>query len=125
MSVRYLTLVEILEIHRQLIEKYGGHPGVREPGALESALIRPQMGYYESLPEQAAALMESLAMNHPFADGNKRVAFAATDTFLRLNGHRIHGEPIRIHQDWMRFFEQGKFDYTHLLPWLQTHIKPL
>lgn len=125
MTIEYLTLIEVLEIHRQLIERHGGSPGVREPGALESALIRPQMGYYETIQEQAAALIESLAMNHPFVDGNKRVAFAVTDTFLRLNGYKMSGNPIQIHQDWMQFFEQGTFDYAHLLAWLQAHVTAL
>jgi death-on-curing protein len=58
-------------------------------GALEAALLRPQLGYYEGLIEEAAALMESLANNHPFIDGNKRVAFFVTDTFLRMNGQYI------------------------------------
>lgn len=125
MTVHYLTLIEVLEIHRQLIEHYGGHPGIREPGALEAAIIRPQMGYYETVLEQAAALLESLAMNHPFIDGNKRVAFAVADTFLRLNGYRIDGTPIHLYETWVQLFEQRQFDYAHLLTWLQHYTKPL
>ena len=77
----YLTFAEVLAIHDDQIERYGGSPGVRDPGLLEAALFRPQTGYYADLIEEAAALWESLAQNHPFIDGNKRVAFAATYTF--------------------------------------------
>ena len=80
---------EVIAIHDDLISEFGGAMGLRDLGALESALIRPQMGYYDGLIAEAAALMESLAVNHPFTDGNKRTALGATDTFLRLNGSFI------------------------------------
>lgn len=85
----FLTLEEILALHKQLIERFGGAGGVRDPGLLESALARPRSGYYTSLSEQAAALLQSLAGNHAFVDGNKRVAFAATAVFLRMNGYAL------------------------------------
>jgi death-on-curing protein len=74
----YLTLAEILAMHGDQIDRYGGGQGVRDQGLLEAALYRPQTGYYPDLIEEAAALWESLAQNHPFIDGNKRTAFAAT-----------------------------------------------
>ena len=70
----YPTLEEVLAIHSTLIERFGGSHGLRDKGALESALARPQTGYYRDLIEEAAALWESLSKNHPFIDGNKRVA---------------------------------------------------
>lgn len=85
----FLTLEELLELHRQLIERFGGAGGVRDRGLLESALARPRSGYYASLSEQAAALMQSLSCNHAFVDGNERVAFAATAVFLRMNGYAL------------------------------------
>ena len=75
----YLTVADVLEMHARLIETYGGSTGLRDPGALEAALFRPQTGYYADVIAEAAALLESLAMNHPFVDGNKRVAFAAAE----------------------------------------------
>ncbi len=87
--VLYLTLQETIELHEQLILRFGGPAGVRDMGLLESALIRPQTGYYETLSMQAAALLQSLCQNHCFVDGNKRVAFAATAIFLRMNGYRL------------------------------------
>jgi death on curing protein len=85
----YLTLPEVLAMHADQIERYGGSQGVRDHGLLESALYRPQTGYYADLVEEAAALWESLAQNHPFIDGNKRTAFAATYTFLAINGTQL------------------------------------
>ena len=66
--------------------------------------------------------MESLAINHPFIDGNKRVAFAATDIFLRINGYRISSEPMIIYADMMQMFETGTFDSAHLEPWLRKLV---
>ena len=78
----FLTLDELLAMHQKLIEEFGGSPGLRDKGALESALMRPQIGYYQDIIEESSAFMESLAMNHPFVDGNKRMAFFATDALL-------------------------------------------
>ena len=86
----YLTLADVLGMHVVLIQRYGGAAGLRDPGALEAALFRPQTGHYEDIVAEAAALMESMAINHPFVDGNKRIAFAAADVFLRINGWRLH-----------------------------------
>jgi len=85
----YLTLADVLGLHQVLVEKYGGAEGLRDLGALEAAVFRPQCGYYADHIEEAAALLESLLINHPFIDGNKRTAFAAADVFLRLNGYRL------------------------------------
>src|SRR5271166_4753023 len=89
----YLTVAEVLAMHVDQIERYGGSHGVRDPGLLESSLYRPQTGYYAGLIEEAAALWESLAQNHAFIDGNKRTAFAATYTFLAINGARLTANP--------------------------------
>ncbi len=83
------SLQETLELHEQLILRFGGSTGVRDLGLLESALLRPQTGYYDTLSMQAAALFQSLCQNHCFVDGNKRVAFASTAIFLRMNGFRL------------------------------------
>ena len=95
MTTVYLTVVEVLAIHEDQIERYGGSAGVRDPGQLEAALFRPQTGYYEDVIAEAAALWESLSQNHPFVDGNKRTAFAVTYTFLlaeRLRADRRRGQ---------------------------------
>ncbi len=125
MKREYLTTLEVAEMHRLLIEQFGGSHGIREMGALESAVLRPQMGYYEDLIQEAAALLESLAMNHPFIDGNKRIAFFAADTFLRVNGHFIDCENAVAYQDFMEMFEQNAFGFHNLDVWLRGHVKPL
>lgn len=110
-------------MHARLIEAFGGAPELRDPGALEAALMRPQLGYYRDLLEEAAALMESLANNHPFLDGNKRVAFFVTDTFLRMNGHRIECDGEAAYAFFMRLFEAGTFRFDRLEPWLREHVR--
>lgn len=118
----YLTVPDVLAIHSILIQRYGGTHGIRDRGALESALFRLQSGYYADIVSEAAALMESLAINHPFVDGNKRVAFAATDIFLRINGYRINCESMIIYTDMMQMFDTGTFDLAHLEPWLRKLV---
>lgn len=94
-------------------------------GALEAALFRPQLGYYEGLIEEAAALMERLANNHPLIDGNKRVAFFMTDTFLRMNGQYIDCDNTKTCQDFMNWFETGQFRFGKLRWWLSSVVKPV
>ena len=100
----FLTSVEVLALHHALIERYGGARGIRDMGAVEAAVFRPQCGYYADITEEAAALLESLLINHPFVDGNKRVAFAACDGFLRMNGYALAAEP-----DWL---------YQRIIAWI-------
>lgn len=122
---RFLTVDEVLAIHERLVDEFGGPPGVRDAGLLESALFRPQTGYYRDLAEMAAALFESLLMNHPFVDGNKRVAFFATDVFLRLNGWKFDVDADNAHRFLIRLLESGRCDFDHLLPWVQRSlVKP-
>lgn len=100
----YPSVTEVVAAHHAVICLYGGLPGIRDADALESAVGRPRNGYYADLAEEAAALLESLLVNHPFADGNKRAAFAACDVFLRLHGQKIHGDPARLYRlvmDWI------------------------
>ena len=118
----YLTVPDVLAIHSILIQRYGGTDGIRDRGALESALFRLQSGYYVDIVAEAAALMESLTINHPFVDGNKRAAFAATDIFLRINGYRINCEAMIIYAVMMQMFETGTFNLAHLEPWLRKLV---
>ena len=86
MARDHLSVADVLGLYTVLMQRYCGASGVRDPGALEAALFRPQTGYYEDIVAEAAALMESLAINHPFVDGNKRAAFVTMMLFLRKNG---------------------------------------
>jgi death-on-curing protein len=125
MTIEYLTITEVLALHRILIDSYGGAHGVRDQGALESALMRPQLGYYATLLDQAAALLESLANNHPFIDGNKRVAVAVTDTFLRINGFRIVCRQRETYDYLMKLFATNSFRFEQLRTWLELVVVKL
>lgn len=125
MNLRFPTTEEILAIHRILIDQFGGAYGVRDLGGLESAMMRPQIGYYESIVEKAAAMMESLAVNHPFVDGNKRVSFAATDVFLAMNGYFIDCDSREAHAFFMHLFDTGTFRFAQLKEWLEEHVRRL
>lgn len=119
----YLTTIEVLAIHKILIDKYGGHYGLRDAGALESALYRPQTGYYNDLIQEAAALWESLSQNHPFIDGNKRVGFAVTYTFLSSNGVKVKAtanDAILFISD---LYNNKKFELKELEVWLRNNTK--
>lgn len=120
----YLTIIEVLEIHADQIEAFGGADGIRDPGLIEAALYRPQTGYYDDEIEQAAALWESFAMNHPFVDGNKRVAFAVTETFLAINGIAITAGSDAIYRFIIESLEGGAFRHDRMVPWLREHTAP-
>lgn len=123
--MRFLTRDEVLALHARLLEAFGGAGGVRDLGLLESALHRPATGYYPDIVGMATALLESLLMNHPFIDGNKRVAFFATDVFLRLNGWRLQVEPVPAHAFLVGLLEAGTCDFDHLEPWLRQSVRRL
>lgn len=119
----YPTLAEVLRLHEVLIARFGGSAGIRDLGLLESALMRPQTGYYETLSLQAAALLQSLCQNHAFVDGNKRIAFAVTAIFLRMNGFRLkvdadNGESFLIEE-----VIKKKASLPVIVKWLESHMK--
>lgn len=117
----YLTIAEVLAIHQQQIDEYGGAQRVRDKGLLESAVFRPQMGYYTNAREEASALMESLANNHAFLDGNKRVAFAATHTFLLINGYDLEVDPLVAYEFMMDSIARREFRFAKILKWINAH----
>lgn len=106
----YLTLAEVLEIQKVLIARYGGEPGIRDLGVLESALSRAQSDHYPDLITRAAALMESIVLYQPFKQGNKRTAFAAVDAFLRMNGYSIHQQSDKIYQFFVHLLKTKQFE---------------
>jgi len=118
----YLTTVEVLTVHKILIDKYGGSHGLRDAGALESALYRPQTGYYEDVIQEAAALWESLSQNHAFIDGNKRVAFAVTYTFLSVNGFKLKISVSESIKYITELYENHNFEYKEIEKWLRKNI---
>jgi|SRR5208283_179002 len=126
MSVRiYPTVAEATETHRLLIEEFGGLQGVRDRGLLESAIFRPQNGYYTDLIEEASALMESLGSNHAFVDGNKRVSFTLTDVMLRANGYFLDVDPLAAHKFITEAMERKEFRFPQIREWIRSVVKPI
>lgn len=125
MAISYISLDEALRIHEILIEVFGGAEGIRDLGLIEATLLRPQTGYYADLIEEAAALWESLAMNHGFIDGNKRVAYACLELFLQMNGVDILAENDEIEAFIYSNLESGTFRKDVLEAWLHTHTGAL
>ena len=125
MTHDFPTLDEVLVMHEILIREFGGSMGLRDIAALDSALMRPQLGYYDSLIEEASALLEGLAMNYPFIDDDKRVACASTETFLRMNGHFIDCDSEEAYDHFMQLFETNTFRFAELHDWLEEHVRTL
>jgi death on curing protein len=124
MMREYLTVAEVYRMQHRLIDLFGGLHGVRDTGAIEAAVFRPQTGYYDSVEEEAAALMESLGMNHGFVDGNKRIAFTAADVFLRRNGFYLEVGADEGHRFIEGSLERREFRFAKILEWIRGHIKP-
>jgi death on curing protein len=127
--MRHLALVEVLALHRRVLEIAGGSDGIRDLGALESAVAQPRMTFggadlYPTLVDKAAALAFSLANNHPFIDGNKRVAHAAMETLLVLNGVEIVAD-VDEQERVMLDVASGSLSRAALVAWLSAHVQPL
>ena len=122
---QYLTVAEVYAMQSRLIDLFGGLHGVRDKGAVEAAVFRPQTGYYNSLEEEAAALMESLGNKHGFLDGNKRIAFAATDTFLEINGFYLDVIAEEADEVIHGSMDRHEFKFAQILGWIREHIKSL
>lgn len=121
----YPTVAETIETQRLLIDEFGGIHGIRDLGLLESAVLRPQNGYYTNLIDEAAALMESLANNHAFLDGNKRTSFVMTDVLLRLNGYCLSVAPLEAHKFMTEAMEKNAFRFPMIREWIASVVKRL
>jgi death on curing protein len=126
--IRYLALIEVLELHRRILEQSGGALGIRDIGLLESAIAQPRMTFggedlYLSLLEKAAALGFSIIMNHPFVDGNKRTGHAAMETLLVLNGLEINAS-VDEQERVVLAIASGELGREAFVEWLQQHAAP-
>lgn len=121
----YPTVAEAIEIHRLLIEEFGGLGGIRDRALLESVIFRPQSGYYHDLFEEAAALMESLSNNQAFLDANKRVSFVVTDVMLRANGYFLDVDPFEAHKFMNDAIAKKEFRSPQIREWIRGVIKAL
>ena len=120
--IQYLSVDEAIAIHDRVIDAYGGKPGLRDPGLLEAALFRPQTGCYEDLAAMAASLFDALLFNHAFHAGNRRVAFFATDVFLRLNGWKFDVDAGAASRFLADLAEGGHAQRAALLPLVRRTI---
>jgi death on curing protein len=121
----YPTVAETIETHRLLIGDFGGLHGIRDLGLLESAVLRAQNGYYGGLIEEASALMESLANNHVFIDGNKRISFVMTDVMLRANSYFLDVEPEEAHKFITEAMERNGFRFPTIRDWITSIMRVL
>jgi death-on-curing protein len=124
--MRYLTLGEVVELHRLVLAASGGAPGIRDLGALESAVAQPRASFggsdlHPTLIEKTGALGFALAQGHPFVDGNKRVAHAAMATFLLLNGADITAT-MDVQEQLMLNLASGRMSRSDLVDWLRDHV---
>ncbi len=124
MSRIYLSVEDVLGIHEDSVDAFGGSKGVRDMGMLIAAVMRPQSGYYMDLIAEAAALWESLSQNHPFVDGNKRTALASTVAFLAVNGYTVTSPSMEIYHFMMGLYASQSFRMSRLEDWLRATVVP-
>lgn len=127
--IRYLTLGEILDIHHQVTQRSGGSEGVRDLGALESAIAQPRMTFggedlYPTIVDKASSLGFSIVMNHPFVDGNKRTGHAAMEIFLVLNALEINASTDE-QETMILNLASGALDRDIFTSWLHANIKEI
>lgn len=122
MSRDYLQFNDVLAMHEFLVDEFGGEKGIRDGGALEAALFRPQSGYYQDIFQEAAALFESLVMNHSFLDGNKRIGLAATDTFLAINGYKLNVDEDYLYNWIMELLIEQSFNFEAIDAYLRKWV---
>lgn len=127
--MRYLTLGEIIALHQAVLHQTGGATGIRDLGALESALTQPRATFggtdlHVTVVQKAAALGFSLTLNHPFVDGNKRAAHAAMEVFLMLNGLELIGT-VDDHERLMLDLADGRISREQLATWIEQRVKPV
>ena len=125
MSVRYLTMPEILWLHQESLKEYGGSPGIRDSGMLKSAVVRPQMSVGQSdafatLSQKAAAYIDSFARNHPFIDGNKRIAYVSAGFFLQLNSRYLSADADEA-ESFVLTIVTTSIDIVEITSWLDEH----
>ncbi|MGC9400633.1 MAG: type II toxin-antitoxin system death-on-curing family toxin [Anaerolineae bacterium] len=126
--MRYLTVAEVAVIHARLIQRTGGAAGLRDLGRLEAAVARPQAAFegaelYPTVWDKAAALMESLIRNHPFIDGNKRVALVAVGLFLERNGHVLRASNAEVYAFTLQM-ARSEVEREAAAAWLRVHSTP-
>lgn len=127
--MRYLTVEEVLELHRRVIAASGGSPRVRDLGSIESAVAQQRMAFggqdlYVGLTEKAAALGFTLVCNHPFVDGNKRIGHAAMETLLVLNGFELQAS-VAEQESIILSLAAGEMSREQFTAWVASHVQSI
>ena len=123
--MKYLTPQQVLAIHDQMVKRFGGSHGIRDIGLIESAVARPMAMFdgvdlYENIFDKAAGLLQSLLMNHPFVDGNKRTALSSTGIFFKINGYILKNS----HEEEVEFgvnVDNQHLSIEEISAWLKSH----
>ena len=129
MATKFIPDELVLILHADLLQRYGGQPGLRDRGLLESALAQPKMTFggkevHKTLFDKAAAYGFHVCSNHPFIDGNKRVAFVLMDVFLQKNGREIQATEEETYS-MMMSLASAKLSKAQLSRWLKEHTARL
>jgi death-on-curing protein len=129
MRIEFIPDEVVLTIHTDLLQRYGGRAGIREKSLLESAVAQPKMTFggkyvHKTLFDKAVAYGYHICMNHPFVDGNKRVAFILMDIFLQKNGYEIAADEEQVYSIMMAL-ASGKISKTQLSAWLKGQSSKL
>ena len=124
-----LTVSDVVKLHAKIVEETGGATGLRDRGALESAVAQPRMTFggidlYPSIEEKAAAIGFSLVKNHPFVDGNKRIGHAAMEALLMRNGHELSATVDDAEQTMLRL-AAGELSREELVEWVKRNLQSL
>jgi death-on-curing protein len=127
--IEYLSIAQLLRIHELQIERFGGASAIRDRGALESAVARPQMTFggedlYSDLADKAASLMHSLIQNHPFLDGNKRTGAMALELFLLANGHELDASDDELEETTLAV-ARGELAAEAIAIWIRQRLRAL
>lgn len=122
---RYLSLQQVTEVNMEVTHRFGGVHGIRDSGALDAAVARPQTGYYRDVIEEAAALFESLSQNHPFLDRNKRTAITSAAVFLAMNGYELSFDDVATYEWLINFYQTQQLSKTAVELWLRQHARQI
>lgn len=127
--MKYLTIFQVLEIYKNIVHRFGGAFGLRNAPGLQSALAQPEMTFegnelYPSLHEKASVLAYSIVNNHPFIDGNKRIAHAVMEVFLIMNGYELNADIDEQEEIFLKL-ARGEMQQRELSEWINKKINKL
>ncbi len=123
-----ISIEDVMQLHQLSIDKFGGSHGLRDEGLLSSAVSRPFQTFdgndlYPSVHDKAAAIFESLIINHPFVDGNKRTGYLAMFTVLKFGGYKLSSSEENAYNITIKV-STGEIKFEQIVEWLKSNTKP-